>query len=146
MDKNSIQLTDLLVTFGLALMTNCLAEALSFVLIYRKKKYKELSRNIEGQAKKIEGLKENLSTTINQSDKKVKKLEADMKGLNFEMMKLRMASTFIIGLFMIFFMSIFNSVYQVSAEFDVLLCLLLCLYYYYCYTTITINITGNTIF
>jgi hypothetical protein len=113
MDKNSIQLTDLIYTIGLALITNCLSEALSFLFIYRKKKYKELSRNIEGQTKKIESLKENLSTTIRQSDKKVKKLEGEMKGLNFEMMKMRMASTFIIGLFMIFFMSIFNSVYQV---------------------------------
>lgn len=116
MDKNSIHFTDLIVTIFLALITNCLSEALSFLFIYRKKKYKELSRNIEGQTKKIDQLKESLSTTIKQSDKKVKKLEGELKGLNFEMMKMRMASTFIIGLFMIFFMSIFNSVYQVSTR------------------------------
>ena len=87
---------------------------LSYFLIYRKKQYKELNRTIESQTKKIEQLKDSLSTTIRQSDKKVKKLEAELKGYNFEMMKVRMKSTFIIGLFMIFFMSIFNSIYQVS--------------------------------
>jgi len=114
MDKNSIILNDMFIVFGLALMTNCFSEFLSYFLIYRKKQYKELNRTIESQTKRIEQLKDSLSTTIRQSDKKVKKLEAELKGYNFDMMKVRMKSTFIIGLFMIFFMSIFNSIYQVS--------------------------------
>mgnify|MGYP006180662629 CR=1 FL=1 len=114
MDKNSIALNDMFVVIGLALMTNCFSEFLSYFLIYRKKQYKELNRTIDSQTKKIEQLKDSLSTTIRQSDKKVKKLDAELKAYNFDMMKFRMKSTFIIGLFMIFFMSIFNSIYQVS--------------------------------
>lgn len=114
MDKNAIQITDILITFALAFMTNCFSECLSYLFIYRKKKYRELTKTIETQTKKIDQLKEDLSNTIKQSEKKVKKLEGELKGFSFEMTKMRMASTFIIGLFMIFFMSIFNSVYQVS--------------------------------
>ena len=113
MDKNTIQLKDMITIVFLALMTNCISELISFIFIYRKKQYKELTRIIDTQTKKIEQLKESLSSTIRQSDKKVKKLEAELKTYNFDMMKVRTKTYFIIGLFMVFFMSIFNSVYQV---------------------------------
>ena len=113
MDKNAINLFDTIIIIGLALLTNCFSEFLSFIFIYRKKQYKELNKNIEIQTKKIESLKASIQDQYIKSSKKEKKLDSELKGLNSEMMKLRMASTLIIGLFVIFFMSVFSSVYQV---------------------------------
>lgn len=113
MDKLQINPYDIPTIIGLALLTNCFSELLSFVFIYRKKKYKELTKSIQIQMKKIESLKNSLTGTQKTTDKKLKKMEAELKDFNFEMTKMRMASTFIIGLFIIFFMSIFSSVYQV---------------------------------
>lgn len=113
MDKNLINIYDTFTIIGLALITNCFSEFLSYVFIYRKKQYKELTKTIETQTKKIDTLKSGLQASIKQSDKKVKKMEAELKDLGFQMTKLRMASAFIIGLFFIFFMSIFSSSYNV---------------------------------
>ena len=114
MDKLSINNSDIFVIIALALMTNCFSELLSFLFIYRKKQYKELNKSIQIQMKKIETTKSSIQASARQTDKRLKKLETDLKASNFDMMKLRMASTVIIGLFVIFFMSIFSSVYQVS--------------------------------
>lgn len=113
MSSEGISVSDIGVIIALAFMTNCFSEFLSYVFIYRKKQYKELSKSIELQMKKIETIKSSIADTYRQSDKKVKKLEGELKDQNFQMMKLRMASTLIIGLFVIFFMSVFSSVYQV---------------------------------
>ena len=115
MDKNAINVLDVFSIIALALVTNCFSELLSFLLIYRRKDYKELAKTIDIQTKKIDSFKANLSNDqYNKVNKKEKKLEGELKNLNFKMMRLRMASTLIIGLFVIFFMSVFSSVYQVS--------------------------------
>jgi len=113
MDKNTIQLTDLAAIITLALLTNGISELLSFFFIYRKKKYKELTKNIDIQSKKIETIKEGLNNTITQNKKRQKKAEEELADFNKQMMTFRFKSHLFIGLFMIFFMSIFNSVYQV---------------------------------
>jgi hypothetical protein len=117
MDKNYDNIIDISIIIGLAFLTNCFSELMSYVFIYRKKQYKELTKTIELQMKKIELAKSTINDTTKYSDKKVKKLESELKDSNFQMMKMRMASTVIIGLFVIFFMSVFSSVYQVSKLF-----------------------------
>ncbi len=125
MDKLSINNSDIFVIIALALMTNCFSELLSYLFIYRKKQYKELNKSIQLQMKKIETTKSSIQASARQTDKRLKKLETDLKASNFDMMKLRMASTVIIGLFVIFFMSIFSSVYQVSLLFNIIIRVLL---------------------
>lgn len=117
MDKNQILITDLLIIVGLALVTNCFSELVSYIFIYRKKQYKELTKNIQSETKKIELIKDSLSLNARQSDKKLKNMESELKNLNFQMTKLRMGSTFIVGLLLIFIMSTFSSIYQVRINF-----------------------------
>lgn len=117
MDKNQIIITDLLIIVGLALVTNCFSELVSYIFIYRKKQYKELTKNIQSETKKIELIKDSLSLNARQSDKKLKNMESELKNLNFQMTKLRMGSTVIVGLLLIFIMSTFSSIYQVRINF-----------------------------
>lgn len=115
MNKYSINRLDMFYIIGLAMLTNCFSELLSYLLIYRKKEYKELFKSIDLQTKKLESFKSSISkNTYAKVNKKEKKYEEDLKSLNFKMMRMRMASMFIIGLFVIFFMSVFSSVYQVT--------------------------------
>ena len=85
--KNQINLTDLLMILFLAFLTNAFSEFLSWLFIYRKKKYKENKKQIDILNKKVETAKESLQGKSKQLDKKIKQQEADLKALNMEMMK-----------------------------------------------------------
>ena len=81
------------------------------VYIQNKKiqRNKKTNRHVK---KKIELNKESIKGKNKQLDKKVKKQENDLKYLNFTMMLTKMVSMFIIGLFTIFFISLFNGLFQ----------------------------------
>lgn len=85
--KNQVNLTDLLMILFLAFLTNAFSEFLSWLFIYRKKKYKENKKQIDILNKKVELAKETLQGKSKQLDKKIKQQEADLKALNMEMMK-----------------------------------------------------------
>jgi len=85
--KNQINLTDLMMILFLAFLTNGFSEFLSWMFIYRKRKYKECKKQIDLLNKKIESVKEGLQGKSKQLDKKIKQQEADLKTLNMEMMK-----------------------------------------------------------
>jgi uncharacterized membrane protein (DUF106 family) len=109
--KNAINLKDCFTIIGLALLTNVFSELLSWIFIYRKKRFREVKKLIDSLTKKIDIKKESLTAKSRNMEKKIKQQESDLKGLNMEMMKIRMITTFIIGLFMVFFISLFNSMY-----------------------------------
>jgi hypothetical protein len=81
--KNQVNLYDCLTILFLALLTNAISELLSWVFIYRKKKYKECKKQIDFLNKKIE----NSKAKTKNLDKKVKQQEVELKNLNAEMMK-----------------------------------------------------------
>ncbi len=85
--KNQINLTDLITILFLALLTNVFSEFMSWLFIYRKKKYKECKKNIDRLNKSIESAKESLNGKSKQTDKKLKHQEAELKVFNMEMMK-----------------------------------------------------------
>jgi uncharacterized membrane protein (DUF106 family) len=84
--KNQVNLSDGLVIIFLALLTNVFSEFLSWVFIYRKRKYKDCKKQIDSLNKKIEIAKESVKA---KTDKKLKLQETDLKGLNMEMMKVK---------------------------------------------------------
>ena len=84
--KNKIELYDSLIIIFMALLTNVFSEFLSWLFIYRTKKYKECKRQIDTLNKKIDAAKENFRSKGRQ-DKKLKQQESDLKSLNMEMMK-----------------------------------------------------------
>lgn len=110
--KNQVSLFDSVVIIFLALLTNLFSEFLSWLLIYRKRKYKDCKKQIDILTKKVENAKESLKGKTKTVDKKIKQQETDLKSLNSDMMKIRMITTFIIGLFVVFFLSLFNNIYQ----------------------------------
>ena len=110
--KNQINPIDCFKIIFLAIFTNLFAEFLTWMFIYRTKKYKETKKQIDALKKKIESNKENIKGRSKQLDKKVKKQENDLKYLNFTMMLTKMVSMFIIGLFTVFFISLFNGLFQ----------------------------------
>ncbi len=87
--KNQINLTDIFMILFLAFVTNAFSEFLSWLFIYRKKKYKESKKQIDLLNKKIESAKESLQGKSKQLDKKLKQQETDLKALNMEMTKVR---------------------------------------------------------
>ncbi len=85
-DKNQINFSDCFIVLFLALLTNIFSEFISFLLIYRTKRYKELKKLIDSTTKKVESTKE-LLVGKSKNDKKLKQLEADLKNYNMEMVK-----------------------------------------------------------
>lgn len=110
--KNLINPYDCLKIICLSIFTTLFSEFLTWVLVYRTKKYKENKKQIDTINKKIEQTKESIKGTSKQNDKKVKQLENDLKRFSFEMFKTKIISMFIIGLFTIFFISLFNGLFQ----------------------------------
>jgi len=92
--KNKVNLMDGLIIIFLALITNLISEMLSWVFIYRKKKYKECKKQIDTLNKKIEISKDIVKGKAKNADKKVKQQEGDLKNLNAEMMKVNLSIIF----------------------------------------------------
>jgi uncharacterized membrane protein (DUF106 family) len=85
--KNQINLFDPLWVFLLALMTNGFSEFLSWMFIYRTKKYQNTKKQIDILTKKIEESKEMHKSKDKNFEKKTKMQENELKSLNSEMMK-----------------------------------------------------------
>ena len=85
--KNQVNLYDPLWIFLLALMTNVFSEFLSWMFIYRTKKYINTKKLIDTLTKKIEESKEMHKSKNKNSDKKLKTQETELKNLNADMMK-----------------------------------------------------------
>jgi uncharacterized membrane protein (DUF106 family) len=85
--KNKVHIYDCFIIILLALLTNVFSEFLSWLFIYRKKKFKECKKQIDFLNKKVENAKENLKGKSKTGDKKIKQQESDLKTLNMEMMK-----------------------------------------------------------
>ena len=85
--KNQINLYDPLWVLLLALMTNGFSEFLSWMFIYRTKKYTNNKRQIDTLTKKIEDSKEMHKSKDKNFEKKIKLQENELKNLNGEMMK-----------------------------------------------------------
>ena len=84
--KNRIELYDCITIIFLALLTNIFSEFLSWLFIYRTKKYKECKKQIDLLNKKIDAAKEGLRS---KGDKKLKQQENTLKSLNGEMTKVK---------------------------------------------------------
>ncbi len=84
--KNKVELYDSLIIIFMALLTNVFSEFLSWLFIYRRKKYKDCKKQIDTLNKKIDSAKESLRGK-GKLDKKLKQQESDLKSLNMEMMK-----------------------------------------------------------
>ena len=110
--KNFIDIYDGLKIILLAISTNLFAEFLTWMFIYRTKKYKENKKQMDILNKKLEINKESVKGHSKQLDKKIKLQENELKLLGFEMMKIKFISMVIIGLFTFFFISLFNGLFQ----------------------------------
>ena len=110
--KNFIDIHDGLKIILLAISTNLFAEFLTWMFIYRTKKYKENKKQMDILNKKLEINKESVKGHSKQLDKKIKLQENELKLLGFEMMKIKFISMIIIGLFTFFFISLFNGLFQ----------------------------------
>lgn len=110
--KNLINPFDSIKIICLAIFTNFFAEFLTWMFIYRTKRYKDTKKQIDLLNKKIEINKESIKGHSKQIDKKVKQQENELKFLSFDMMKTKMVSMFLIGLFTIFFISLFSGLFQ----------------------------------
>ena len=110
--KNFIDIYDGIKIILLSISTNLFAEFLTWMFIYRTKKYKENKKQVDIINKKLEINKESVKGHSKQLDKKIKQQENELKLLGFEMMKIKFISMVIIGLFTFFFISLFNGLFQ----------------------------------
>ena len=110
--KNFIDIYDGIKIILLSISTNLFAEFLTWMFIYRTKKYKENKKQMDILNKKLEINKESVKGHSKQLDKKIKLQENELKLLGFEMMKIKFISMVIIGLFTFFFISLFNGLFQ----------------------------------
>lgn len=112
MDKNKVDPLDSIKIILLAIGTNLFAEFLTWIIIYRTKRYRDTKKQIDLLNLKIEKAKESTKGKSKHTDKKVKQQENDLKLLSYDMMKTKMISMFTIGLFTVFFISLFNGIFQ----------------------------------
>ena len=110
--KNFIDISDSIKIIILAIFTNLFAEFLTWMFIYRKKEYKENKKQMDSLSKKLEINKESTKSKSKQLDKKIKLQENELKILGFQMMRIKVISMIIIGLFTFFFISLFNGLFQ----------------------------------
>lgn len=110
--KNKVDPFDSVKIILLAIFTNLFAEFLTWMFIYRTKRYKQTKKEIDLLNKKIEMNKESIKGQSKHLDKKVKQQENELKYKSFDMMKTKMISMFIIGLFTVFFISLFSGLFQ----------------------------------
>ena len=101
--KNFIDISDCLKIVFLSVFTNLFAEFLTWMFIYRTKKYKENKKQMDKLSKNLEIIKESTKGKRKQIDKKIKQQENELKYMGFEMMKIKFISMIIIGLFTFFF-------------------------------------------
>ena len=87
--KNQVCIYDGVIIIFMALLTNVFSEFLSWLFIYRKKKYKDCKKQIDSLTKKVDSAKESLKGKSKTVDKKLKQQETDLKSLNSEMMKVK---------------------------------------------------------
>ena len=111
-DKNKIDPFDCIKIIIMAICTNLIAEFLTWMLIYRTKKYRENKKQIDTLNLKIEKSKDSAKANDKREAKRIKQQEQELKLLSFDMMKTKMISMFIIGLFTFFFLSLFNGIFQ----------------------------------
>ena len=110
--KNQINPIDCIKILFLSIFTNLFAEFLTWMFIYRTKKYKENKKQMDKLTKSLEVTKESTKGKRKQIDKKIKQQENELKYMGFEMMKIKFISMIIIGLFTFFFISLFNGLFQ----------------------------------
>ena len=110
--KNFIDVTDSIKIIILAIFTNLFAEFLTWMFIYRTKKYKENKKQMDKLSKSLEIIKESTKGKRKQIDKKIKQQENELKYMGYEMMKIKLISMIIIGLFTFFFISLFSGLFQ----------------------------------
>ena len=85
--KNQVNLYDPLWVFLLALLTNGFSEFLSWIFIYRTKKYISCKKQIDILTIRIEEAKEMHKSKDKNFEKKLKMQENDLSHMNAEMMK-----------------------------------------------------------
>ena len=111
-DKNRVDPYDCIKIIFLAIGTNLFAEFLTWMIIYRTKKYRESKKQIDALNLKLEKSKDSAKTNDKKESKRIKQQENELKMLSFDMMKTKFISMFIIGLFTVFFLSLFNGIFQ----------------------------------
>ena len=100
-----------------SLMTTCTAEFATYLMIYRKKEYKDLKETIEEKNTKLKSMdafafSSSGSSSVSKQAKKKNLLEAQLKHSQQKMTFFRMKSTFLIGLFMIIVLSSLGNAFQ----------------------------------
>lgn len=100
-----------------SLMTTCTAEFATYLMIYRKKEYKDLKDTIEEKNNKLKSMdafsfSSSGSSSGSKQAKKKNLLEAQLKHSQQKMTFFRMKSTFLIGLFMIIVLSSLGNAFQ----------------------------------
>lgn len=111
-DKNKVDPFDCIKIILLAISTNLFAEFLTWMIIYRTKRYRDNKKQIDTLNLKIEKAKESTQKNDKREAKRIKQYEHDLKILSYDMMKTKMVSMLIIGLFTVFFISFFNGLFQ----------------------------------
>ena len=108
-----IDLSSTFSILAMAILTSVLSEGLSWMLIYKTESYKEIKKQTDKLQKKIDKVKGKLKDGISKgNDKKLQTHEAMLKNTQQDMTKVKMKSTFFIGLIMVIFLSSLSTAYQ----------------------------------
>jgi len=103
-------LYDCILIFGASLACSLLAEAISWLLIYRTEDYKKLKATIDRLQKRLDKKKEETSSISNKGkDKKFDRYEETLKNVNRDMAMSKMKSTFAVGFALIAVFGMLNS-------------------------------------
>jgi len=111
--KRKKMLSDSLLIIFISCFTALLSEGLSYALIYRTEKFKNLKSEVEKQSKKLEKQKESLpDITDKNSKKKLERQEERLKTNNRELSLVKMKSMMAISFAFMFLLNIFSTIFE----------------------------------
>eukprot|EP00271_Cylindrocystis_brebissonii_P012203 TRINITY_DN30388_c0_g1_i1.p1 TRINITY_DN30388_c0_g1~~TRINITY_DN30388_c0_g1_i1.p1 ORF type:complete len:184 (+),score=39.63 TRINITY_DN30388_c0_g1_i1:421-972(+) len=101
---------------AISLLTACLCEGISWLLIYRTARYKGMRASIERTTKKVESMKEKPALASNKSrTKKIDRFESSLKDANKALAQSKVQSTVVVGLTMLLVFGLLGSIFDGKA-------------------------------
>ncbi|KXJ29559.1 calcium load-activated calcium channel [Exaiptasia diaphana] len=107
-------IADTILILIISLVTACLSEGITYLLVYRTEKYKKLKAEVEKDSKKLERRKENMTDAPRQGGqkKKLERVEEKLKNHSRDLSMVKMKSIFAIGFTFTALIGMFNSIFD----------------------------------
>jgi uncharacterized membrane protein (DUF106 family) len=96
----------------ISLSTTCINEAISYIIVYRTRKYKSLVASLEKETKKYDRKMEQGFISSSSQTKKLQRQEEQLRQIGKEFSTIQIKSSIITGIFMLLVSAVLNRLYR----------------------------------